>query len=172
MYKGFCEQVQLQFQRHMDAVDSLGKKSRDLMTVSGIITTILVGLYGQVFMTISLPLPYSISISIGVFLMIATVVICVVTNRIEFKRNPFLGEKLLDGDQLNHVFKSWIELTEMEYYMALIEEYTKCLKEGEKTIEKKAVWLNISIILFVSGLVLISLILSVLFLTHTNMPIS
>lgn len=95
--KEFLEEMRSEFCRRETASESLAKKATNLMTIAGIISALVLGFY-----TSLLELEKNIfsdwvhGIWISVTLLIITVGLCVVLNKVEFQKTPFLGKKFLD----------------------------------------------------------------------------
>jgi len=88
--------MRLEYNRRDRASESLTKKANNLMTVSGIIATLIMGLYGSLYgdtehFTILEPLNL---ILLSVAAMIIAVIYCVALNKAEFQRTVFLGKNL------------------------------------------------------------------------------
>lgn len=156
MNKEFLEEMRLEFNRRDMASESLTKKATNLMTIAGILSALLLGLY-----TSLLELEKNIfsdwlhGIWISVTLLIFTVGLCVVLNKVEFQKTPFLGKKFLDksGNVNLKTLSSWLHAPEKDYYEILCEEYIQCLSQAEDVIGTKSKWLTISITLFLLGLI-------------------
>ena len=152
----FLEEMRLEFSRREMASESLTKKTTNLMTIAGIISAVLLGLYtSPLEPEADTSLDWSDGIWGSVALLIITVGLCVVLNRVEFQKTPFLGKKFLDksGNIDLKILKSWTNASEEDYYEILSGEYIKCLTQAEKVIETKSKGLIILIILFLIGLV-------------------
>ncbi len=112
--KEFLEELRLEFSRRDLASESLTKKATNLMTIAGIISALLLGLY-----TSLLELEESVfsnwlhGIWISVVLLIITVGLCVILNKVEFQKTPFLGKKFLNktGNINLKTLNSWIHAT-------------------------------------------------------------
>ena len=160
MYKEFCEELRLQFVRHNDAVESLEKKSKDLITVSGIIATLLMA-FGKFIFDFDSSIENIQSISVILFvvsmvLLLITIGICLWANRLYFQKNPFIGKNLIKNDKLiPEIYKSWVKSKKEDFYEALSEEYALCLKQAETVIKKKAFRVTIASFIFPTALVLI-----------------
>lgn len=160
--KEFLEEMRLEFGRRETASESLTKKATNLMTIAGIISALLLGFY-----TSLLELEKNIfsdwlhGIWISVILLITTVGLCVILNKVEFQKTPFLGTKFLDksGSIDLKIFDSWINASEKDYYETLGVEYIRCLVQAENVIETKSRWLTISITLFLIGLISVPVLL-------------
>jgi len=133
----------------------LTKKANNLMTVSGIIATLIMGLYGSLYgdteqFTILGPLGILL---FSVIAMITVVIYCVMLNKVEFQRTVFLGKNLVDNSTPNpKTIKSWTDSSKDDYYEALIDEYVLCLHQDEDVIEKKSTMLSGAIRIFLIGL--------------------
>jgi len=126
------------------------------MTVSGIIATLIMGLYGSLYgdtehFTILEPLNL---ILLSVAAMIIAVIYCVALNKVEFQRTVFLGKNLAGNSAPDSkTIKSWTGSAKDDYYETLIEEYVLCLHQAEDVIEKKSTVLSGAIQIFLIGLV-------------------
>ena len=164
MYKEFCEELRLQFIRHNNAVESLEKKAKDLITVSGLIATLLMGFGKFIFEGEldlgNLPILPVFLFVVTMILLISTVGISFWANRVEFQRNPFIASLLIENGKLKlNVYESWTEANEKKFYKALSEEYALCLQQAETVIRKKAFRITISSITFPIALGLIPVIM-------------
>ena len=150
----FLEEMRLEFSRRKMTSESLTKKATNLMTIAGIISAILLGLYTPL-LELETDIFFGWLHWVSVALLIITVGLCVVLNRVELQRTPFLGKKFLDksGNVDLETIKSWTNASEKDYYEILCEEYIKCLTQSEDIIKTKSKWLTISIVLFLIGLV-------------------
>ena len=151
----FLEEMRLEFSRREMASESLTKKTTNLMTIAGIISAVLLGLYTPPLEIKTDTLDWLDGIWVSVILLITTVGVCIVLNKVEPQRTIFLGKKFLDrsGNIDLKIVKSWTNASEEDYYEILSEEYIKCLTQAEDVIETKSKLLTISIILFLTGLV-------------------
>ena len=144
--------MEIEYDRRNLAYDSLSAKTRDLMTVSTIMTAAITAFYGHMWSitdeeAVWLHLPI---ISVGIF--VATAIGCVRANRPEDQRTVFAGKKITKGSEIKEdVVKSWTKSSKNAYYDSLIKEYLLCLKEAEDVTEKKATKLRIYIELFSGG---------------------
>ena len=156
MNKEFLEEMRLEFNRRDMASESLTKKATNLMTIAGIISALLLGLYTTLLEQEKIIFSdwlHVIWFSIG--LLMVSVGLCVVLNKVEFQKTPFLGKNFLNASNKVDldILHSWIDSSKNDYYETLCTEYIYCLIEAESVIETKSRWLAISIILFLFGLV-------------------
>ena len=120
----FLEEMRLEYDRRNQASESLIKKANNLMTVSGIIATLIMGLYGSSYDAEGFQIfePQSL-ILVSMVMMIVTVFYCVVSNRVEFQRTIFLGKNFLEHSMTSSkIIKSWTNSTRDDYHEALIDE--------------------------------------------------
>lgn len=160
--KEFLEEMRLEFTRREIASENLSKKSTNLMTIASIISALLLGFYTSLLeLEKNIFFDWLHGIWISVILLLTTVAVCVILNRVEFQKTPFLGKKFLDksGNIDPKILNSWINAPEKDYYETLCEEYIQCLVQSEDAIETKSKWLTISITLFLLGLVSVPLVL-------------
>ena len=151
----FLEEMRLEYSRRSQASESLTKKANNLMTVSGIIATLIMGLYGSLYdvdeFTILEP---SSLILVSMVMMILAVFYCVLVNKVEFQRTIFLGKNLRENSMTSSkIIKSWTNSRRDNYHEALIDEYVKCLYQAECAIEEKSTKLSNAIRIFLSGLI-------------------
>ena len=166
--KEFLEEMRLEFSRREMASESLTKKTTNLMTIAGIISAVLLGLYTPPLEIKTDTLDWSDGIWGSVALLIITAGLCVVLNNVEFQKTPFLGKKFLDksGNIDLKIVKSWTNASEEDYYEILSEEYIKCLIQAEDVIETKSKKVMILTILFLIGLVSGSIFLGLSIITR------
>lgn len=165
----FIEELRLEYERRERASESLTKKTKDLMMVSGIIAALIMGFYGS----FAKPTEFQIDNWLNVFLiseglMLLTVILCIWSNKVEFQQTVLLGSNLTKGSKTDFdIIKSWIKATKENYYEAIIDEYVKCLRKAEEEIARKATRLTAAICIFMGGLILFPIIL-VIALAWTN----
>ena len=99
----FLEEIKLEYDRRNLASDALAGKTRDLMTVSVIMTAGIAAFYGHMRSVaeekgLLLHLPI---VSIG--LLGASALLCVLSNGKEFQRTVFLGDKMTERSEI----KTW-----------------------------------------------------------------
>ena len=138
------------------ASENLTKKATNLMTIAGIISALFLGLYTTLLEQEKIIFSdwlHGIWISVG--LLIFTVGLCVVLNKVEFQKTPILGTNFLDrnGEIDLQKLKSWMDASEKDYYEILSDEYIQCLIQAECVIETKSKSLSFSITLFLIGLI-------------------
>lgn len=161
LYEEFATEMRLQFNRHNDAAESLGKKAKELMTISGVILILLMG-FNQFIFDVndeSTPLLPYVLFFISIILMLITVGFCVWANSVEFQKNPILGKNLQKNGKLDlDIFNSWVKAKKEDFFEALTEAYVECLVQAENVIESKAKKVSIANYIFLVGLVLIPII--------------
>lgn len=162
MEREFVHQMEIEYDRRNLASDSLTTKTRDLMTVSAVMTAAITAFYGHMWSIADekafwLHLPI---ISVGIFVF--TAVKCAQANSPEDQRTVFAGKKLMAGSEIKEdVVKSWTKAPKDSYYDSLIKEYVLCLRAAEDTAEKKAAKLKTYIRLFSGGCVLFPILVAV-----------
>ena len=150
----FIEELRLEYERRERASESLAKKTKDLLTISGIIATLMVGFYGSFTNLTEFQIDSWTSLSLfSVILMLLTVILCIWSNRVGFRQTVLLGSNLTKGSKTDFgIIKSWTKATKGDYYEAIIDEYVKCLKNAEEEIEHKATRLTVAMSVFTIGL--------------------
>lgn len=144
--------MEIEYDRRNLASDSLTAKTRDLMTVSAVMTAAITAFYGHMWSIADekafwLHLPI---ISVGIFVF--TAVKCAQTNGPEDQRTVFAGKKITKGSRIKEkMVKSWTKAPKDSYYDSLIKEYLLCLRAAEDTAERKAAKLKTYITLFSVG---------------------
>ncbi|MCY4490828.1 MAG: hypothetical protein OXC46_05110 [Thaumarchaeota archaeon] len=155
----FIEELRLEYERRVRASESLTKKTKDLMRVSGIIAVLIMGFYGLFIK----PAEFQIGdwfnlLLISEVLMVITVIMCTRSNNVELQQTILLGSKLTKDSKTDFdVIESWTEATKDDYYKAIIDEYVKSLKNAEDEAERKATRLTMAIHIFRIGLALLPL---------------
>ncbi len=156
MNEEFIEELRLEYERREKASESLTKKTKDMMMVSGIIATVMIGFYGSLAAPEGFQLDSSLNLlAIGSLLMFLTIIICIYSNGAESQQTVLLGTHMMKGSKTDFgVIKSWTESAKEDYHEAIIDEYVKCLKSAEDEIKSKARLLNMINFIFFIGLVL------------------
>ena len=158
--KEFLEELRLELDRHTKMLDSLTKKTTNLIIAAGVVSAILFG-----FQTLPLEFeqdkenliwPHAIWISI--VLLIVSIIVNILLNVNKIQNTPFLRENFLDDSRKFdlEIMKKWTSASADEYYEKLSEEYIKCLIQSERVIKFRSFLLNSSIVAFWTGLVNVS----------------
>ena len=165
----FIEELRLEYERRERASESLPKKTKDLMMVSGIIAALIMGFYGSFVKPTEFQIDNLLNVLlISEGLMLFTVILCIWSNKVEFQQTVLLGSKLTKDSKTNfNIIKSWIKTTKENYYDAIIDKYVKCLQQAEERIASKATRLTVAICIFTCGLILFPIML-IIALAWTN----
>lgn len=152
----FIEELRLEYERRERASESLTKKTKDLMSVSGIIAVLIMGFYGSFIEPTELQIDnWFNALLISECLMLLTVIVCTWSNKVEFQQTILLGSNLTKDSKTDFdTIKSWTKATKEKYYEAIIDEYVQSLKNAEEETARKATRLTIAIYIFTSGLIL------------------
>ena len=160
MHSAFLEELKLEYWRRERAAESLTKKTKDLMVVSGIVAALIMALPGSIFNHAGLDL--SIWLTFAVWLMIATIAQCVRLNRVEFQQTVLLGSHMTKGSMTDFdKIRTWTEATKEDYDEAIIDEYVKCIRSAERAIESKSTGLARCAATFLAGLLLLPAVMTV-----------
>ena len=150
----FVEELRLEYGRRERASENLAKKTKNLMMASGIVATLMVGVYGMFAESAESQETnvYNLLLA-GVLMMLLTVMACVWSNRVEFQRTILLGANMTKCCETDfNIIKSWTDAKAEDYYEAIIDEYVKCLNDAEAEIKRKVKRLNAAIFTFLVGL--------------------
>ena len=162
--KEFFEELRLEFDRRAKMLDSLTKKTTNLMITAGVVSAILFG-----FQTLPLEFeqdkmnsiwPHLILISIS--LLLGSIILCVGLNSAERQNTLFLGKNFLNkSNKVDlEIMKEWTTVTADEYYEELSEIYIECLIQSESVIKSRSTLLTYSILFFLGGLVSVPIFLA------------
>lgn len=146
MDEKFLEEMKLEYDRCLKRSEDLTKKSSILMSISGLLITLMIGFYH--------PQTDSLFTVISAGAMILTVVLCVYSNLSTFLPSV-IGKKFVTGGKtdLEKVYK-WINLEQEKYYHDLIGEYARRIDSAKSSNDLKFNLFVKANMTFLSGLVI------------------
>lgn len=166
----FLEELNKQHNRENDLKNSLENKSNSLITVSGIIIPLLFG-FG-IFVIEKILQNYNlrdISEILLVFIIISNISViglAIWSSLIRNYKYPFLHSKFFDN--ISHIneleVKNYTSSKPNEFNDMLIEAYLKSNKYNFEINEKKAKYIRIGQYIFISSLILVSILIVMVFL--------
>jgi len=140
------EEMKLEYDRCIKRSGDLTKKSSILMSISGLLITLMIGFYQ--LQTDSLLSIFSAS------MMIVTVIFCVYSNLKDFL--PYvLGKKIVTNGRTDfEKVNKWINLEQKKYYHDMIGEYAQRIDSAKRSNDLKLILFAIANVTFVSGLIM------------------
>ncbi|MCV0411166.1 hypothetical protein [Nitrosopumilus sp.] len=166
--KEFLDELKSQFTRLITSKDRLDTKTSNMITMSGMISTLLLGIGAFLLKTVDSS--YSgfscllIILLSGVVLMITTVVLNILAYKIRDQTypmgtNPFF---LKDGNPNTTNIEKFSNAKTDVFDKRMIEEYLASIKNTEQQIDDKGRILKWSQITFLTGIITIPLLIGIL----------
>lgn len=163
----FLNELTKQFDRLLDAKSKLDNKSVSMITISGVVSTLLMG-FG-VFLLRSVNPQFTLYfwmflvLVIGILLVIITIGLSIWSYRLRDQVYPTGSDMYFSGNNLN-----WKEInpmrnaTDNDFELRMIVDYLDCLKDVETHIDEKGKFVKISQWTFLSGVITIPIIITML----------
>lgn len=166
----FLEELRQQLSREYDRKDRLDSKSNTIMTISGTVATLLLAV-GTFFLEKLKPEYQYASQAIyfltgGVILIVVSILLSVLAHQLRSYTYPFGAEDFFDkkGVYNKSLAERFRLATDDLFYKRMIEEYLFSIKENAIVNDSKAKFLNLSHVIFFSGI--FAIIALVIILVH------
>lgn len=173
--KSFLSELQSQFDRLRDTKERLDSKAINMMTISGTISTLLMGV--GAFLLNAVDLAHSLSgillflFIFGISLMIGTIVISINAYKLRDQDYP-IGSKIFfeNDERKDAMINRFIDATEKTFEKRMIEEYLDCIKQAEEKIKNKGHYVKWSQICFLIGILTLPIIVIISIIIFGTIP--
>lgn len=157
----FFEEVKQQFARHLTTKSNIDQKINNMITMSGMIATLLLGLSVFLMKILQQQLFYVqfsfIVLIIGMFCMIGAIMLCFSAYRITFQMYPIIAKPFFKNNDAsaydNTVTEEWMTRAKDDFQKLFIEEYLRSIKKCEEVLDSKGNKVEWAEILFIIGII-------------------
>lgn len=171
----FLKELRLQFDRLIDVKERLDNKANNMMTMSGTVATILMGI--GVFIVKSVNCVSSLLVvmlsifAIGISFLIASIILNIIAHRLRTQDYPMGSKKFFDKRVIQpNTVTEYSTAHKIDFQEMIVNEYLDCILDAEEKINHKGYLMKLGQISFLIGLSVVPIILFITISVFKTVP--